>query len=31
MTLPIKQIAGHPFYTAFEVGNGKLTPVEWQF
>jgi hypothetical protein len=31
MPLPIKELAQYPYYTLLEVGNHKLTPVEWQF
>jgi len=31
IVMPIKSIAEHPFYTLFDVGNNKLTSVDWQY
>ena len=31
MNVPIGKLAEYPFYTQLEVGNAKLTEVEWDF
>ena len=29
--MPLAEVTKHPYYTQLEVGNMKLSAVEWQF